>query len=279
MPLCMRLRGLLTYSLRPTYTIVTCRFGPVISIPTFSVILTSHHSLTNHDSCPTRRTAARPIPEGMTIFCLFMVPNSSAVGLSNHSWSRYIHAELSCSSYGQPPYTTSIANQTNPPQRNLGRARRSRTTTQQSPHWLRWDAPRLPFPFDDHRPSNTPIPRPTPLTTPNGIQIQSVFLPQYTFRAVRPTHRPTDGLGDRSVRRALTLAVLIDSDAHKNCLISSSTSQNIADIICYLHSATRVCLSVIGGLPSADKWPHSFAMTNRFKNTSICFCLNNVQYK
>jgi len=31
------------------------------------------HSLTNQDSGPTRRRAARPIPEGMTIFCLFMV--------------------------------------------------------------------------------------------------------------------------------------------------------------------------------------------------------------
>jgi len=29
----------------------------------------------------------------------------------------------------------------------------------------------FPFPFDDHHPSNTPIPRPTPLTIPNGIQI------------------------------------------------------------------------------------------------------------
>jgi len=32
-----------------------------------------NHSLTNQDSCPTHRTAARPIPEGMTIIYLFMV--------------------------------------------------------------------------------------------------------------------------------------------------------------------------------------------------------------
>jgi len=37
-------------------------------------------------------------------------------------------------------------------------------------------------------PSNTPIFRPTPLTTPNGIRIQSAVLPQYTFR----THTQTD---------------------------------------------------------------------------------------
>jgi len=30
--------------------------------------------------------------------------------------------------------------------------------------------------------SNTPIPRPTPLTIPNGIRIQSAILPQYIDR-------------------------------------------------------------------------------------------------
>jgi len=30
--------------------------------------------------------------------------------------------------------------------------------------------------------SNTPIPRPTPLTTPNGIWIKSAVLPQYTLQ-------------------------------------------------------------------------------------------------
>jgi len=33
---------------------------------------------------------------------------------------------------------------TSPPQINLGRGRRSRTTTQQSPHWLQWDPPNSP---------------------------------------------------------------------------------------------------------------------------------------
>jgi len=36
-------------------------------------------------------------------------------------------------------------------------------------------------------PSNTPIPRPTPLITSNGIRIQSAVLPQYTLRTDRPT--------------------------------------------------------------------------------------------
>ena len=36
-------------------------------------------------------------------------------------------------------------------------------------------------------------------------------MPQYTFRTDRQTHRPTDGLGDRSVRIPRTLAILIES--------------------------------------------------------------------
>jgi len=50
-----------------------------------------------------------------------------------------------------------------------------------------------PFPFDDHH----PIPRPTPLTTPNSIRIQSAVLPQYTCR----TNRQTDTQSDTWVRR------------------------------------------------------------------------------
>jgi len=34
------------------------------------------HSITNQDRCPTARTAARPIPEGMTIFCLLTASTS-----------------------------------------------------------------------------------------------------------------------------------------------------------------------------------------------------------
>jgi len=38
----------------------------------------------------------------------------------------------------------------------------------------------------DVTPSNTPIPRPTPLTTPNGISISC-------FSTIHPPHRQTDG--------------------------------------------------------------------------------------
>jgi len=48
-------------------------------------------------------------------------------------------------------------------------------------------------------PSNTPIPWPTALTTPNGIRIHSAVLPQYTLR----TDRQTDGPGESSVPWAL----------------------------------------------------------------------------
>jgi len=45
---------------------------------------------------------------------------------------------------------------TSSPQSHLGRVRRSRTNTQQSPHWLQWDAPnsppKLPLPIDVHHP-------------------------------------------------------------------------------------------------------------------------------
>jgi len=80
--------------------------------------------------------------------------------------------------------------------------------------------------------SNTPIPRSTPLSTPNGIRIQSAVLPRYTFRTDRQadksygtmrhrhldkhpgmtirltvcerdaTDRPTHVIGDRSISRA-----------------------------------------------------------------------------
>jgi len=53
---------------------------------------------------------------------------------------------------------------------------------------------KCPFSFDDDQLSNTPIPRPTPLTTPNGIRINSAVLPQYTFQTDRQTNRQTDGL-------------------------------------------------------------------------------------
>jgi len=63
-------------------------------------------------------------------------------------------------------------------------------------YWLQWDAPHLPpkLPLTLRQsplPSNTSIPRPITLTTPNGIQIQSAVLSQY---------RQTHGISNRPVR-------------------------------------------------------------------------------
>ena len=82
-----------------------------------------------------------------------------------------------------------------PPQNNLGRTRRrpSRWTPQIHTQICFFRSTTITS-------SNTPIPRPTPITTLNGIWIQSQ-LPQYTFRTDGQTHER----GDTSVRRALTL--------------------------------------------------------------------------
>ena len=76
--------------------------------------------------------------------------------------------------------------------------------------------PILPLPLRrSPPPSNTPIPRPTPLTIPNGIRIHSA-----TFRTDRQTDRQTDRHTDRQMgyRRQVrnmsaALAMLIESDA------------------------------------------------------------------
>jgi len=49
------------------------------------------HSLTNRDGCPTARTAARPIPEGMTIFCLLTASTSQirTTWLYLYDWGQY----------------------------------------------------------------------------------------------------------------------------------------------------------------------------------------------
>jgi len=54
-------------------------------------------------------------------------------------------------------------------------------------------------------PSNTPIPQLTPLTTPNGIQIQLAVLPQYTFRTDRWSRRQAHTM-------SAPLTMLIESD-------------------------------------------------------------------
>jgi len=98
-----------------------------------------------------------------------------------HAWRRFLH--------------WSIAVSTSPPQSILGKARRSRTTTQQSIGYNRTspNSPQellLPL-WRSLPPSNTAIPRPTPLTTLNNIRIQSVIFPQNSFRTDRQTDRHT----------------------------------------------------------------------------------------
>jgi len=67
----------------------------------FTVYRRLRHSLTDHDRCPTARTAARPIPEGMTIFCL---PTASTSQI--HTTWLYL---CDWGQYGRPPLAFSWA--------------------------------------------------------------------------------------------------------------------------------------------------------------------------
>jgi len=80
--------------------------------------------------------------------------------------------------------------------------------------------------------SNTVIPRLTPLTTPNGIRIQSAVSPQYTFADRQ--------MGTRMFRNiSAPLAMLIESDVlimSKQCnkyMICISTQKNHPRCNCY----------------------------------------------
>jgi len=108
---------------------------------------------------------------------------------------------------------------TSPPQSHLERARRHpsrRESGHRESHWLQLDAlfwlPNLPLPLRRSPPtSNTPIPRPTLLTTPNGIRIQSAV------QTDRPTDRTTDRWDRRQTctKRDYAHALWIVSDALK----------------------------------------------------------------
>jgi len=64
-------------------------------------------------------------------------------------------------------------------------------------------------------PSNTPIPQPTQLTTPNGIQIQLAVFPQFAHRTDRPIERQSDRWSRRQTCKNTHLLsiALTDSDA------------------------------------------------------------------
>jgi len=113
-----------------------------------------------------------------------------------------------------------------------------------SPHWLQWGALNWPpklgvnlghlLPLrQSATPSNTPIPRVTPLIIPNSIWIHSVVLPQYIFRTDRQTDRTTDSLCEWLIRIRRMLAILIKSDAlivkvirnYKHCWVAAKLAE------------------------------------------------------
>jgi len=98
-------------------------------------------------------------------------------------------------------------------------------------HWLQWDAlhlpPKLPLPLRwSPLPSNTPIPRPIPLTTPNGIHMQSAIFSQY---------RHTHGISDRPVRIPTYTLLYYSNTANNN----NRSSGRYADYV--------ICSSELGG--------------------------------
>ena len=93
----------------------------------------------------------------------------------------------------QSPGAVDIAIQITSPQTNLRRARRK------GPIGYKF-TPKTALPLLRSPPKcNTPIISPTPLAIPNGIQIRSAVLPQYTLRTHTHTDTNTDGPGECSV--------------------------------------------------------------------------------
>jgi len=98
-------------------------------------------------------------------------------------------------------------------QSNLERARRSRTTTQKSPHWLQWDATKF-TPKSAHSLRRSPPHlihssldrRHSPSQTASGSN-----QPFWHNTLSGQTDRPTHGIRDRSIPRALTF-YYIDSE-------------------------------------------------------------------
>jgi len=93
-----------------------------------------------------------------------------------------------------------------------------RKAASQSSHWLAYNGTsqihpqNCPFPSTITTPFNTAIPRPTPLTIPNGIRIHSAVLPQYTFR----TDTPTDRWARRQVSKISRLRLTLSDAASNN---------------------------------------------------------------
>jgi len=117
----------------------------------------------------------------VSVCCLYKVLDENAKNARNHARNspfplRHVDFHLTHECLAHPTYHA---------KRQLDRCTHFHTTTQQSPLWLQWDAanspPKLPLRLRrSPLKSNTPIPSQTPLTTPNGIQIQSAVLPLIT---------------------------------------------------------------------------------------------------
>jgi len=161
-------------------------------------------------------------------------------------------------------------------QSNLGRAYRSCTTTQQSPHWLQWDAPSSPsklhLPLRRSPPlSNTSIPRPTPLTKrhPDPLsRFATVHFPDQ--QTDRPTHRPTDELGNRSTWLVLTLAILLESDALKNYTVECNLAGNgdCRLLTFLLRAHTRAVLHSVISVTVVEQ----FRFIYIYQNSLLHFC-------
>jgi len=136
---------------------------------------------------------------------------------------------------------------TSPPQSNLGKVRRSRTTTQQWPtkYWLQWDVSKftpktVASSSTINTPSNTTIPQPTPLTALNNIRIQSVILPQYTFRPDRPTDRHTHTQIDRPATDTQSISRMCYTYALWTYRLCNASAANGRASACYCYRSQHL---------------------------------------
>jgi len=111
---------------------------------------------------------------------------------------------------------------------------------QQSPHRLPWDAPnlppKLPLPFRSYtNPSTDPTQNPKWHPDPISRFATVHFRTNTDRQTDRPTDRRTGGICDRSAPLALTLAILIESDALfvHNCRLSHlSVCRSVRKVYC-----------------------------------------------
>jgi len=107
-------------------------------------------------------------------------------------------------------------------------------------------------------PSYIPIPRPTPLTTPNSIHIQWAILPQFTFQIARQADT-----WDKQQVCSKSRLCLLESDAAINkftkCSHNSANSLTI-----FWHTIFHVCTQ-------------NFPFTHSFLSTVLQFFIPDIQ--